>query len=429
VPKLSSTLYRSANICRDGCPTNNAALGLDHCQGCLLKLGEVALCCILHEQTLVAAIVGIAHGGVDADIGGNACQNKDLGTPPWSEPSLFISHALVKTTVTPEIRQSQLRLILAPIAQALQTTLGSPPALRLHLQKVLQQLKTTQPHCGYGVGNLINLARYLSLDLAGLDFSGLSLWHANLQGTTLPGVNFANCQFAHTVFTQIFAGVLTLAYSPDGTTLAWGDASGAVHLWQIAKGELLLSLKQHRGWIWSLAWSPDGQTLATGGDDKTIKLWDAHSGEVLRILPETNAVWSLAWSPDGHTLASGSFAKTVNLWDPGTGICRQTLVGHGDLVTAVAWKPDSSILASGSLDGTLKFWDGGTGDWVWSVDWCPVGNDSSAIVASGSDDKPVKLWDMASGDCVNTLQGCTLGFMRWPGVPTSGSSPEGRKIM
>jgi WD40 repeat protein/DNA-binding winged helix-turn-helix (wHTH) protein len=361
---------------------------------------------------------------------------ENLSTTSQSGPSLLISHALVKTTVPPEIRQSQLRLILAPIARALQTTLGSPPTLQTHLQRLLQQFKAAQPHCGYGVGNLINLARYLSLDLAGWDFSGLTIWHANLQGTTLPGVNFANCQFAHTVFTQIFAGVLTLAYSPDGTTLAWGDASGAVHLWQMAKGELLLSLKQHHGWIWSLAWSPDGQTLATGGDDKTIKLWDACSGEVLRILPETNAVWSLAWSPDGQTLASGSFAKTVKLWDPGTGACRQTLVGHGDLVTAIAWKPDGSILASGSLDGTLKCWDWRTGDCVQTlpvpgggvraIAWSPTHPSSSSglsTLASGSVDGTVTLWKLPAGTVLNDC----LGHQRL--VSSLAWSPDGTALV
>lgn len=324
---------------------------------------------------------------------------------------LVISHALTTTNAIPEIRESQIRLILAPIANQLQTALRSPQALRSHLQRIVRRLQLSESDYAYAAGNLINLARYLAIDLTGWDFARLSIWHANLQGTTLHRVNFAQCHFANTVFTQIFAGVLTLAYSPDGQILAYGDASGAVHLWQIAKGELLFTLKQHRGWVWCLAWSADGQTLATGGDDKTVRLWDVNRGEPIKTLTETNSVWSLAWSPDGQTLASSSFDKTIKLWHPDSGICLQTLTGHEDLVASVAWHPDGSVLASGSLDHSIKLWNWPGGDChmtlkahrggVRAVAWSPNGD----TLASGSADGTVKLWRPQTGKVRKTLVG------------------------
>ena len=73
--------------------------------------------------------------------------------------------------------------------------------------------------------------------------------------------------------------------------------------------------------VWTIAWSPDGRTLANGSLDGTVWLWDVTTGEELAVLeghsgPSFRAwVNSVAWSPDGRTLASGGgFDETVRLW-------------------------------------------------------------------------------------------------------------------
>ncbi|MFM6026615.1 MAG: hypothetical protein ACKPER_27480, partial [Dolichospermum sp.] len=73
-------------------------------------------------------------------------------------------------------------------------------------------------------------------------------------------------------------------------------------------GNLLQTLTGHSSGVLSLAYSPDGQTLASGSDDKTIKLWNTRTGNLLQTLTgHSDSVLSLAYSPDGQTLASGSW--------------------------------------------------------------------------------------------------------------------------
>jgi WD40 repeat protein len=118
---------------------------------------------------------------------------------------------------------------------------------------------------------------------------------------------------------------------------------GLLPLSQLAAQEAKLrkTLKAHAFGVYSVAFSPDGKTLASGNHDETIQLWDVKIGVVLRTLRgHTSWVRAVSFSPDGKTLASGSRDRTIKLWDVKTGKELATLKGHPEGVNAVAFSPD-----------------------------------------------------------------------------------------
>ncbi|WP_193196502.1 serine/threonine-protein kinase [Nostoc sp. MG11] len=206
--------------------------------------------------------------------------------------------------------------------------------------------------------------------------------------------------------------VNSVAFAPDGKTLASGSDDRTIKLWNLSTGKEIYSLRNHSGWIWNIAFAPDGKTLASASADKTIKLWNLSTGKEIRTLEgHSNGVAAVAFSPDGKTLASGSLDKTIKLWNLITGKEIRTLEGHSQAAATVAFSPDGKTLASGSWDKTIKLWDLATGkvirtqkghsELVLSVAFSPDGK----TLASGSKDKTIKLWNLATGETIRTLKG------------------------
>ncbi|MBW4568764.1 MAG: AAA family ATPase [Tolypothrix carrinoi HA7290-LM1] len=326
---------------------------------------------------------------------------------------LFRCHALMKATAKDYVKETQIRLILKPVVDGLVTVFRSKKNLEYQLTQILARQREESPlEPGYTAGNVLNLLSHLKTDLSGYDLSHLAVWQADLRNVKLHDVNFHSANLAKSVFAETFAGVMSVAFSPDGELLALGDTNGEIRLYQVSDWKQLLFCKGHSNWVTSLAFSPDGRTFASGSVDCIVKLWDINTGQCLQTLQEhDDEVWSVAFSPDGNTLASGSDDCTVKLWSVHTGQILRTFQGHTSWVCSVTFSPDGQTLFSGSDDHTVRLWDVNIGeclkafqghsDGIRAIALSPDGK----MLASGSEDQTIKLWDVNIGECLKTFQG------------------------
>jgi WD40 repeat protein len=113
------------------------------------------------------------------------------------------------------------------------------------------------------------------------------------------------------------AAVESVAFAPDGQTLASGCRDGMVGLWDMKTGRPLTMLRGHSNRDCTVAFAPDGQTLASGADGGEVRLWDvAQRQGVAGLRPNLEGdASSVAFSHDGHTLAAAGWADRIYLWD------------------------------------------------------------------------------------------------------------------
>jgi Tol biopolymer transport system component len=246
---------------------------------------------------------------------------------------------------------------------------------------------------------------------------GRTLATGNTDGTTRLWDMASHRQIA--ALTGPTGPVDSVAFGPDGRTLATANTDGTARLWDMATHRQIAALTGPTGPVSSVAFRPDGTTLATGGAD--ARLWDVANHRPGLSLPTapTGPVSSVAFSPNGATLAAGS-ANGVWLWGlPAPCNCLTSptpaarLTGSAGAVSSVAFSPDDAILAAGRGDGTVQLWDTATEEQiatltrhhgtVTSVAFSP----DSTILAIGSGDGTVQLWDRAIRRQIATLTSAT----------------------
>jgi WD40 repeat protein len=223
------------------------------------------------------------------------------------------------------------------------------------------------------------------------------------------------CRQDQATFTGHTGGVIALALSPDGETMASGSFDGSVRLWDRATGKQRLCLKPGFGEARSVAFALPRPLLACGGANGNVVIADTESGRTVMVLHgHTAAVTSVAFARNGRLLVSGSNDGTARIWDTTTWKTRVVLPVHVKRgVWTVAFSPDDTLLAIGSDDGAARLWNtttwqpvrslSGHESYVFALAFSPDGK----TLATAGGDKTAILWEVGTGRRLHTLRAHT----------------------
>lgn len=212
--------------------------------------------------------------------------------------------------------------------------------------------------------------------------------------------------------------VYTVAFAPDGKTLASGGADGLVRLWDVETFRLRKVLNGGAGFVLRVAFAPDGARLAaTHSEDlKKTWIWNVITGEREAVVPWDETPGWVAWrrneSPDGRVKVTTERTyplRTLTLAESSTGKA-VTLAGHPDQLNDWAFRPQGDVLATGggstmhpwpvNAAGDVRLWDVKTGRLlaVCGRHWGAVGgvafSPDGRLLASACYDGKVRVWEV-----------------------------------
>ncbi len=216
-----------------------------------------------------------------------------------------------------------------------------------------------------------------------------------------------------------------IAYSPDGTSVAIGDQSPTIRVFDPRTGEMRGVLRGHTLRVNGLAWSPKGDTLASTSVDGTARLWDLRTGQPRSMGPLAMSVYSVSWSPGGMQLATQHDTVT-RLW----GADGKPRFDLGTQLAGHAWSPDGTAIVTWrreyGLPAYIAVWDTATGVARFRVPWVP-GDSSAAWSPDGKtlawmQGETVSLADPVTGTVRSTFvaAGALGSHLAW--------SPEGKRL-
>ena len=227
--------------------------------------------------------------------------------------------------------------------------------------------------------------------------------------------------------------VKDVAFSPDGTLAAsgsgWPVGDDTARIWDAATGRLLRTLRADAG-VMAVAFSPDGRRLLTGDQEGAAVLWDVETGDRVRAFDAAAPLLEdVAFTPDGRfAVGSTGHGGRLIVWDAATGEATAEVPLGADAYGVTA-TPDGRHAAVAVKDGTVRLidvnageevrrfagWDDGeTPSGFWGVAVSPDG----ATLAGGGPHR-IRLWDLAAGTPLRDLPG--------PGGSLA-FSPGGRRL-
>ena len=242
-----------------------------------------------------------------------------------------------------------------------------------------RSLRWKQFHAAYGVGGGISISADSKMLAVGA-WDGVRLWDL---ATGTPTGSFGGSRAA---------GAGAVAFSPTDQVLAlvrngWGldgpvAGGGDAELWDVSRRRRIATFDVYGNFGtdsgplgWTVAFSPDGRTLATGGADPHVHVWDVGTGKLLHELEQNvgNGVWALDFSPDGSVLAMSGGDPYASLWDVATGKpAGPRFGGVGSREATIDLSSDGRRLLMTHGDGKAAVWDVDADSWTRRA--CTVAN-------------------------------------------------------
>ncbi|KAK0707336.1 hypothetical protein B0H67DRAFT_495595, partial [Lasiosphaeris hirsuta] len=222
--------------------------------------------------------------------------------------------------------------------------------------------------------------------------------------------------------------ISSIAYSPNGVSLATGHFGRGLSIWNPESGECLWRMENAPANV--VAFSPDARSIVAAGN-KVFGAWDQRTGSPLRgvnVAVQVDNHSAVALSPDGSRYAVAPTSE-IKIFNTMTRRRLQTLRGYDKYVVSLSFAPNGSLLASGG-NGFLRLCRTPLAecddarearDYGDEILFVRMAANATRIISVSP--KEIQIWDTADGRCLHKVK------PKGPDVVDVALSPDGTRFV
>ena len=218
-----------------------------------------------------------------------------------------------------------------------------------------------------------------------------------------------------------------VSVSRDNRQVAVGCADKLVRVFSVADGNEVMRCDNHLDWVFGSAFTNDGLRLATVSRDKAAKLIEIATGHLIDDINRSrDPLICLTRHPIDDLIATGGTEGKIRLFrmEPRGGRLaegdnkEESFVREfehiGSPIQAVAFSPDGSAVACSAASGEVRIFgtDSGQRVSVIHADRGPVYaiafNDDGTRIATGGQDGRIRFYDTSNGELVHEFAGVPI---------------------
>ncbi|XP_018008264.1 pleiotropic regulator 1 [Hyalella azteca] len=205
--------------------------------------------------------------------------------------------------------------------------------------------------------------------------------------------------------------VRCVAVEPGNEWFCTGSQDRIIKIWDMASGQLKLSLTGHVSAVRGVAVSKRHPYLFSCGEDKQVKCWDLEYNKVIRHYHgHLSACYDLSLHPTLDVLLTCGRDSTARVWDMRTTANIHTLTGHAQTVASVVCQAAEPQVLTGSHDKTIRLWDLAAGRSMCTLTHHKKSVRALALhptlymfASAGADN--IKQWKCPKGEFVQSVAG------------------------